>query len=63
MENIKKCKLCDEPTDTGFNINFKLTPICESCANSIFLQQASWLTKQTMQTKTYSKKEIKNIKK
>lgn len=41
----KKCKICDEKTKIGFNINLKLIPICESCANSIFLQQANWFVK------------------
>lgn len=36
----QKCKVCDAPTTVGFNIDFKLVPICESCATAIFIQQA-----------------------
>jgi len=43
---MKKCKLCEEETEVVFNINFKATPICESCASRIFLQQAQWYTQQ-----------------
>jgi len=39
---MKKCKLCSEKTSNGFNIKFKLIPICEECAKSIFIQQANW---------------------
>jgi hypothetical protein len=53
MENIKrmksigekKCKVCGDKTKTIFNIEFKATPICESCATSIFIQQADWYSK------------------
>ena len=48
---MKKCKVCGALTDTVFNINFKATPICEECARSIFLQQATW----------YAKQEFKNL--
>ena len=44
---MKKCKLCGEETKVGFNIDFELVPICEACASSIFLQQASWYVRQT----------------
>lgn len=39
---MKNCKLCSEPTDVVFNIDFKATPICEGCASTIFMQQANW---------------------
>ncbi len=39
---LKKCKICGEKTKNVFNIDFNATPICESCATSIFLQQAKW---------------------
>ena len=39
---MKKCKLCKTNTNVGFNINFKLVPVCEDCAASIFLQQAKY---------------------
>jgi len=41
---MKKCKVCGDKTEVIFNINFTKTPICESCATSIFLQQAQWYT-------------------
>lgn len=43
---MKACKLCTEPTNNKFNIDFKEVPICESCANSVMLQQAKWLADQ-----------------
>jgi hypothetical protein len=39
------CKICGDPTNVGFNINFKLVPICEPCACQIFIQQANYYTK------------------
>jgi hypothetical protein len=39
----KKCKVCDEKTISAMNINFKAVPICNSCANSIMIQQATLL--------------------
>lgn len=42
---MKKCKVCGKKTEVVFNINFKATPICESCATSIFLQQSQWYAK------------------
>lgn len=42
---MEKCKVCGDNTKAVFNIKFKATPICESCATSIFLQQAVWYTK------------------
>ena len=42
---MKKCNVCGEKTEVVFNINFKAKPICESCATSIFLQQAQWYVK------------------
>jgi hypothetical protein len=41
---MKNCKICDDKTEVGFNINFEMIPICEKCATSIFLQQAKWYT-------------------
>lgn len=52
---MKKCKVCGEKTEVIFNINFKATPICESCATSIFLQQAQQYGK----TKGKNKKKMK----
>ena len=39
-----KCKVCSKITLNGFNIDFKLVPICEDCANAITIQQVKWLT-------------------
>lgn len=40
---MKKCKVCGDKTKVVFNIQLRATPICENCANAIFLQQAkSW---------------------
>ena len=44
-KNQKKCKLCGDPTDVGFNIKLKLVPVCEPCADSITLQQISYVFK------------------
>lgn len=41
---MKECKVCGDKTEVVFNIDFKATPICESCATAIFLQQAKWYT-------------------
>lgn len=35
-----KCKICNSPTDIEFNIGDIAVSICESCAASIFIQQA-----------------------
>ena len=44
-EAQKPCKICRTKTDVGFNINFTIVPICESCAEAIFIQQAKWYVK------------------
>jgi NAD-dependent SIR2 family protein deacetylase len=46
----KKCKICGEETEVGFNIDFKLVPICEGCAKAIFLQQAIWYGEQKFES-------------
>lgn len=51
VDDSKSCKVCSDETKTVFNINFKATPICESCAISIFLQQANWYTQQEFKNK------------
>ena len=38
----RKCKICQDKTNVIFNINLKATPICEPCATSVFIQQATW---------------------
>ena len=42
-----KCKICKAPTESSFNLNFDLVPICEWCASKIFLQQAQWYVKES----------------
>ena len=41
----RTCIICEKETQVIFNINFTRTNICEDCASSIFIQQASWYTK------------------
>ena len=48
---MKKCKVCGDKTDSVFNINFKMVPICEPCAESIFLQQATWYVRTSKEKK------------
>lgn len=62
MKPIKRpCKVCGSETTTVFNINLTATPICESCAASIFIQQAQWYmqsqTNQSCPANTPSPKE------
>lgn len=45
---MKKCKICKRTTSTVFNINFEAVCICEDCARAIFIQQAMWYNKQTI---------------
>jgi hypothetical protein len=45
MSISTRCRVCKTPTETGFNINFDLVPICERCAMSITLQQVQWMSK------------------
>lgn len=42
---MKKCKVCGDKTSVIFNIDLKAVHICESCATSIFIQQAQWYVK------------------
>lgn len=39
---MQKCKLCGDKTQSVFNIDFKAVPICEPCAEAVYLQQATW---------------------
>lgn len=48
---MKPCKLCGTRTNNGFNINFKLTPVCESCATAITMQQVKWWSQQVLPSK------------
>jgi hypothetical protein len=45
----RNCRVCDNPTKTIFNINFSMAAICEDCAKSIFIQQATWYIKNDQQ--------------
>lgn len=49
--DIQHCRLCGVKTKVGFNIDFKLIPVCESCATSIFIQQATWYAKNSKAVK------------
>jgi hypothetical protein len=46
-----KCRICKTPTETGFNINLDLVPICKDCATAIFAQQAAWYARHTKEIK------------
>lgn len=46
---MKNCKICKTQTNNVFGIDFKAVPICEGCANVIFLQQAQWYVKQEVE--------------
>lgn len=48
----KDCRVCGDKTATIFNISFAATPICESCAAAIFIQQAKWYTQQDIKPKS-----------
>lgn len=48
---MEHCRLCGVKTKNGFNIDFKLVPICEKCANSVMLQQAVALTQPKVKSK------------
>lgn len=43
---MKRCEICDKETNNNFNVDFRIVGICESCANAIFIQQASWFAKE-----------------
>lgn len=47
--------VCGEPTSNRFNINFDARPICEDCANKIFLQQAHWFVKEIEVGRAYDR--------
>lgn len=49
------CRICGHPTKCGFNLDFKLVPICELCANAITGQQIDYLLKREI-TKALFKK-------
>ena len=39
------CVICKKATLSSFNIKFRAVPVCERCANVIFLQQARHLVR------------------
>lgn len=41
IEKGRRCVVCGDVTAVVFNIKFKRTPICESCASTIALQQVT----------------------
>jgi hypothetical protein len=43
------CRVCGNPTKNLFNISFSKAPICEYCAESIFIQQANWYVEKSKQ--------------
>lgn len=47
--------VCGESTPNRFNINFDARPICEDCANKIFLQQAQWFVKEIEVSRAYDR--------
>ena len=36
-----RCKLCDNPTQVIYNINFTAVSICESCVRTLVLQEVN----------------------
>lgn len=38
---MKECRLCGDPTEVVFNIRLHRVPVCERCACSITMQQAT----------------------
>lgn len=41
-EEKEPCKICKRKTAQGFNIGFKLTPICEFCERAIVIQSVQY---------------------
>lgn len=59
---MKSCRICDTKTKSVFNIDFKMTHICEPCAEAIFLQQAHWYAhKERLKRTKAEMKSIKNV--
>jgi len=56
---MKPCKICGDLTETVFNVNFEATPICEYCAERIFIQQAMWYVKEKDVNKARKRKQEK----
>ena len=52
--SMSKCKICKSPTTSVFNIRLTATPICERCAENIFLQQATWYVKNARDMPNYN---------
>lgn len=58
------CRVCGENTETVFNIKLKKTPICESCATSITIQQVTWYAqemKPVIEQRTRLKEALQNV--
>lgn len=43
---MQDCKICSEPTNSTYRINFRAEPICSDCGRSIFKQQAEFYIEQ-----------------
>jgi len=46
MVEEKVCKLCKTETNSYVNIKLNKIPLCESCCNTITLQQVHYLLEQ-----------------
>jgi len=40
---LESCTICGQLTPNVFGINFKAIPVCETCADSISLQQVNYV--------------------
>jgi ribosome-binding protein aMBF1 (putative translation factor) len=47
---MSECELCKRDTKSVFNINLKMTFVCDSCANSIVTQQVRDLIRKQEET-------------
>jgi ribosome-binding protein aMBF1 (putative translation factor) len=47
---MDKCELCGKDTNSVFNINLKMKFVCDSCANSIVIQQVRDLIRKQEET-------------
>jgi ribosome-binding protein aMBF1 (putative translation factor) len=47
---MNECELCRKDTGSVFNINLKMMFVCDSCANSIVMQQVRDLIRKQEET-------------
>lgn len=52
------CKLCNDETNSRFNINLNAVYVCEPCAERIFLQQAKWYVEKERGNREDSKNKV-----